>query len=327
MKTIKCQGTAYAVGRQRALQMLQLGVYEPELYKQGLSEQRIDYAKECIRLYEAYDSNVIEELNGFCEALRCDVDELHGFLLGMYACTSDVFCSCFAYTNENQTCLGRNSDFLKAIKPYCLQEQIQINGLYSYIAHTTAFIELEDGMNEHGFSVGLTYVRPKVIKAGFNAGMLVRDLLGHCKSVQEALKRLEVLPIGSSQTLTMADALGHIAVVECNCEHVEVISSSPVVYATNAFHSEAMRTYCLAETLDDLRSEQRWHTLSHALDYRPVDLPYAKEVLQGKHGFLCQYPDFIPADTVWSVLYLPVSKEIYFVDGNPKDQEFTAIQW
>lgn len=327
MKTINCQGTAYEVGKQRAIQMLELGVYEPELYKQGLSEHRIAYGKECISVYKAYDAYFIEELQGFCDTLQCDIDDMTGFLLGMYACTADVLCSCFAYSTETQVALGRNSDFLKAIKPYCLQERIHIDGLYRYIGHSTAFIELEDGMNEYGFCVGLTFVRPKVIKAGFNAGMLVRYLLGHCKRVEEAIEILRILPIGSSQTLTMADADGHIAVVECNCEKVEVITSSDVVYATNAFHSDAMATYRLEETLDDLQSEKRMCTLTEALGHKLIDLSYAMEVLQGKHGFLCQYPDAIPADTVWSVLYLPISKEIYLVDGNPKNQSFDRVKW
>ena len=35
---------------------------------------------------------------------------------------------------------------------------------------------MEDGINEYGLAVGLTFVYPKITKAGFNAGMLVRYL-------------------------------------------------------------------------------------------------------------------------------------------------------
>ena len=36
---------------------------------------------------------------------------------------------------------------------------------------------MEDGINEHGLAIGLTFVYPKIRGAGFNAGMLVRYLL------------------------------------------------------------------------------------------------------------------------------------------------------
>lgn len=326
MNTIKCHGTAKEVGKQRAIQMKSLGVYKPELYRQGLTTNRIAYAKECVSIYETYDPSLLKELHALCDELNCDQDEVYGFLLGMYACSADVFCSCFAYVEDGQAYLGRNSDFMKLIKPYCLQEWIHIEGQYRYMGHSTAFIELEDGMNEHGFCIGLTFVRPKVVKPGFNAGLLVRYLLGHCKSVKEALSIIQTVPIGSSQTLTMADANGHIAVVECNCESIEVITSSHAVYATNAFHSDAMSMYRLEETVDDLRSEQRWMTLTTAFQKQQINVTYAREVLQGKHGFLCQYPDWIPADTVWSTLYLPNEKELYFTDGNPKNTPYVMKQ-
>ena len=36
---------------------------------------------------------------------------------------------------------------------------------------------MEDGVNEYGLATGLTFVYPKIRKAGLNAGMLVRYFL------------------------------------------------------------------------------------------------------------------------------------------------------
>ncbi len=64
------------------------------------------------------------------------------------------------------------------------------------MGNTTAFCELEDGVNEYGLAVGLTYVYPTIRKPGWNAGYLVRYLLERCKTVSEALgclRRLDII--------------------------------------------------------------------------------------------------------------------------------------
>lgn len=56
---------------------------------------------------------------------------------------------------------------------------------------------MDDGVNEYGLAVGLTFVYPKVRKYGFNAGMLVRYILEKCQTTQEALSFLKSVPIAS----------------------------------------------------------------------------------------------------------------------------------
>lgn len=56
---------------------------------------------------------------------------------------------------------------------------------------------MEDGINEYGLAVGLTFIYPTVIKPGFNAGMLVRYLLEKCKTTNEALDLLKCISIAS----------------------------------------------------------------------------------------------------------------------------------
>ena len=56
-----------------------------------------------------------------------------------------------------------------------------------------------------------------------NAGMLLRRILETCATVREALAFLKSAPIGSAQTLTLADARGEIAVVECDALGMAVV--------------------------------------------------------------------------------------------------------
>ncbi len=88
----------------------------------------------------------------------------------------------------------------------------RLDNVYSFNGNTTAFVEMEDGVNEYGLAVGLTFVYPKDIQVGFNSGMLVRYLLEKCKTTSEAVKLVKTISIASNQTLTIADAEGEIVV-------------------------------------------------------------------------------------------------------------------
>lgn len=74
----------------------------------------------------------------------------------------------------------------------------------------------------------------------------------------EAVSCLHQLPIASAQTLTLADSSGEIALVECNTERIESITSSngqPVVYATNTFHLTKWRNITALELILGLQKQ------------------------------------------------------------------------
>ena len=201
-----------------------------------------------------------------------------------------------------------------------------LDNVYAFNGNTTAFIEMEDGINEYGLAVGLTFIYPTVIKAGFNAGMIVRYLLEKCKTTDEALSLLKSIPIASQQTLTIADRIGNIVVVECNCEEIEIIRPNKdgnFVVATNDFNSSKMKHYNNYE-VDNWKAEERYfvayNTLKDSKDNYSFDL--VKDILLGKYGFMCQYDRKTDADTVWSVIYDIGNNVIYRVEGNPKRKEF-----
>ena len=139
-------------------------------------------------------------------------------LLSMYCFELDNKYTCFAISDTKNVIFGRNSDFLVRLEKLYMNCLYQLNGMYAFNGNTTAFVQMEDGVNEYGFAVGLTFVYPHIRKPGLNSGMLVRYLLEKCKTTEEALKELDSLPIASAQTLTLADREGNIVVVECNPE-------------------------------------------------------------------------------------------------------------
>ena len=191
----------------------------------------------------------------------------------------------------------------------------------------TAFVEIEDGVNEHGLAVGLTSVYPNQCKPGFNAGMIVRYLLEKCKNVSEAVSCLYQLPIASAQTLTLADAMGTITVIECNAEQIKVEktlnNNLSFVCATNTFHFPEMMGYN-NDKIDNWFAEERYQTLYSAFNRKNggFNLPFAEKLLSGDYGFLCQYDRSTGKDTVWSVIYDMKRHKIYRSEGNPGRHKF-----
>lgn len=183
---------------------------------------------------------------------------------------------------------------------------------------------MEDGVNEYGLAVGLTFIHPKIIKAGLNAGMLVRYLLEKCKTTDEVIESLAVIPIASQQTITVMDSTGNFAVIECNCDHIEVINPTEqdsFVVAANSFVSPKMTGY---NGTDEWHSNERYSVAYHSLKANQThfSVELAKDILSGKYGFMCQYERKLGVDTVWSVIYDGKNKKIFRVEGNPSRKKF-----
>lgn len=180
-------------------------------------------------------------------------------------------------------------------------------------------------MNEFGLAIGLTFIYPKTKNPEFNAGMLVRYLLEKCSTTQEAIKELNILPIASAQTITMIDSQGKMTVVECNPDKTIIIENKNFVVASNHFQSKEMKEY-RNPNIDDWRADERYQVALNALQNNPFSLQLAQDILAGKHGFMCQYNRKQGCDTVWSVIYDILNKQIYRVEGNPRKKSFKEDQ-
>ncbi|HEY8389837.1 MAG TPA: hypothetical protein VIL26_02620 [Clostridia bacterium] len=51
-------------------------------------------------------------------------------------------------------------------------------------------------------------------------------------------------------------------------------------------------------------------------------IEFAKDLLAGKYGFMCQYDRKNNADTVWSVVYDLKEGNVYRAEGNPSRKKF-----
>ena len=271
-----------------------------------ITQERIDFALSCIPIYKKYFPEILDEIQGIADGQACSVQMLQAVLFSMYAMPPSCNCSCFAVINDNRAILGRNSDFLTDLEKLNLNVIYKFTAdAYSFTGNTTAFVEMEDGVNQRGLAAGLTSVWGVRIRPGFHVGLLLRWLLERCGTVEEALAAIRTLPLGSPFTLTLADAGGSVAVAEYDGMRLAVEQPrNPgvrFVCAVNAFHLPGMPSSPLGA--DNWQAGRRYATMRTALEGLdgPPTADFVKHLLSGRYGFLCQYDRSSGYDTVWSV--------------------------
>lgn len=306
------------------------------LYKNGkiiknnttfkITEERKIFAEKCLPIYEKYYPEILEEIKGLADGQKSSYEDFYTFLLSMYSFEFNNHCTCIAVCDKNQILFGRNSDFLVSLEKLYMNTLYNLDNSYAFNANTTAFIEMEDGINEYGLAVGLTFIYPTITKPGFNAGILVRYILEKCKTTEEAIEKIKKLPIASAQTLTIADSKGNIVVIECNSNNIEIIKPNKdenFVTTTNEFNTNKMKKYNKIN-IDNWKSKERYLVSYKTLKEHKNNYSFnlIKDILSGKYGFMCNYDRKTNADTVWSVIYDIKNKKIYRVEGNPKRKQY-----
>lgn len=318
-------GRYYDAGYQYGRQAYENGRFFNHPGMLRLTAEKTEFCQACLPIYEKEYPEVLEEIRGIADGQRMKFEDLAAFILGIYNFPPDNGCTCFACRSGKTVIFGRNSDFLTELEPFYENCFYRLDGGFSFIGNTTAMVQMEDGMNEHGLAAGLTFIYPVVKKPGLNAGILVRYLLEKCRDTGEALEALLKLTVSSSQTITIADRSGEMAVMECNAERKSVIfpaEGEEFVVAANDFKSPDMLEY-RADLEDFIFSGCRYRTARSALgSTKNYSLAFAEELLAGKYGFMCQYDRSTGMDTVWSSVYLLDENRIYRCEGNPARKEF-----
>lgn len=217
-------GSHYEIGYRWGSLLAKHGKYILDQIPFYITKDRIDYAEASIPVYQDYFPEILEEIQGIADGQRSKNKLFRAVLISMYSMPPEEHCSCFAVSNGKAIILGRNSDFLTELEERNMNVVYRLSSdSYAFTGNTTAFVEMEDGVNEKGLAVGLTAVYPIRIQPGMNAGMLLRFFLERCSTVDEVIRWTKRLPIGSAQTFTVADAEGKIALIECCADGIGVV--------------------------------------------------------------------------------------------------------
>jgi predicted choloylglycine hydrolase len=319
------KGKHYDIGYRQGNFIYKKGIRLEQYF--NLTKAKKEFGIKCIGECEKVFPEVLEEIKGLADGTKIEYRDFASFIFGMYCFEFTNWCTCFAFKDDTSLVFGRNSDFAVSLEDQYESALYNLAAGYSFIGNSTAVVQMEDGINEHGLAIGLTFNNLKVIKPGLNAGILVRYILEKCKTVQESLEHLTKLPIASAQTLTIVDKTGDMVVVECNCEKTVVIrpkDNENFVVTANHFVSGELQQYQdYEERYAEYRSIDRYQTAYNALKSgRDYSVEFARDILSGKYGFMCQYDRSRGLDTVWASVYDLKNNAIYRAEGNPSRVKF-----
>lgn len=323
----RLKGNHYEMGRHYGELLYKAGETLSEVIR--ITEDQRAFSARCLPIYEKHLPDIMEEVRGLADGLKQKYEDVAGWLASLYCFESDHGCSVFAVKDDDHVYFARNMDMFPEFKKTSESVLYMPQGKNAFLAHSTAMISVEDGVNEHGLAVALTFLLPKTIKPGINGGFLVRYLLEECKTADEAVSLLRTLPISSSHNIVIADRSGELFVAECTPERVIVRKCERYAVATNHFVSSEMEKY----NNDDpnwYHTEDRFQTLTTFLDSTKMDFAKVKELISGRYGFVCQYDKKLHFDTIWSVVYDLSSLYNEICEGNPSKGKYkfdNRLEW
>ena len=327
----------------------EMGVKRGKIFNRGkisfplqMDDFQLEHGKQSEVILRKFFPEVCEEVRGVSDTLGIDYLHFVSWMLCMGCCMYNLEenipvevrgCTAFAYSKGGRVIYGRNNDLPPYLRNGSKSEiYVPENGSRFNIT-TSSFINGEEGLNEYGLAVAMTFVMTdlKKIRAGFNSCFIVRYLLEKADSIYQAISLLMDLPIASNCNILLADKTGKMAVVECTpsvkkIREAETIANGSIVCAVNSFISEEMKPYDDADG-NDYDSHKRYEVVMDSFSSNRIKEDYVETtrlLLRGDYGFMCQYdnePDF---ETVWSSIFDLKSLVIYRAEGDPRKKKFAV---
>ena len=312
--------------------------YGEILYKSGqnfndyinLNEEQIEFGNNAIKLYEDILPDIMNEVKGLADGSKTDYFKMATWLITMYGFGNIKGCTCFAFNDNGKTILCRNSDMYPELKKTSESVLYMPENGYVFLGNTTSFVQIEDGMNEHGLAVGINFLLTKKYKIGINTGFLVRAILEKCRDTEGAIDFIKSIPLCSTQNIIIADKTGNLAVVESSPDKIFVRKSKDFIVSANHFVSDEMNDEFLKIEENWYLTNDRYETCINSLKEENKGLDFAMDLASGKKGFVCQYSKKLNFDTLWSSIYDVNNLEIYRAEGNPSKTRFkedTRLNW
>lgn len=307
-----------------------------------LDDFQLEQGRRSEKLLRKFFPEVCEEVKGVSDTIGADYLHFVSWMLCMGCCMYNLEdnipvevrgCTAFAYSKGGRMIYGRNNDLPPYLRDSSKSEIYVPQNGNRFLITTSSFINGEEGLNEHGLAVAMTFVMTdlKKIQPGFNSCFIVRYLLEKADCTEQAISLLCDLPIASNCNILLADKSGKMAVVECTpsvkkVREAETFDNGSIVCTVNRFISDEMERYDGGDG-KDYDSRKRYRVVMDSFSSGRIKEDYiemTKQLLRGEYGFMCQYdkePDF---ETVWSSIFDLGSLEVYRAEGDPRKRKFVS---
>ena len=307
-----------------------------------LDNFQLVHGKQSEEILRKFFPEICEEVRGVSDAIGTDYLHFISWMLCMGCCMYNLEnnipvevrgCTAFAYSSNGRTIYGRNNDLPPYLREGSKSEIYAPKNGNRFNITTSSFINGEEGVNEHGFAVAMTFVMTDLekIKAGFNSCFIVRYLLEKADNTEQAVSLLMGLPVSSNCNILLADKKGNMVVVECTpilkkVRAAEIFENGSIVCTVNSFTSDEMKPYDDAKG-NDYDSHRRYRTVLDSFSSERIKDEYietTEHLLKGDYGFMCQYDDEPDFETVWSSIFDLDSLVIYRAEGDPRKKKFVT---
>ncbi|MTI31993.1 C45 family autoproteolytic acyltransferase/hydolase [Xanthovirga aplysinae] len=304
--------------------------YGSVLYKNGfrfpeIPNHKIEFGMEGLEDLTHFYPEIVEEMKAFAKAVHTPFENVAGLLLSMGVFDMEGQCSIFAFRNGENVIFGRNYDFLFSHRNYCESALICPENKKAFLAQGDVFIGKMDGVNQSGLAIGMNFVNGQEKKPGISFSLLVRYVLEHCSTTDEAIKILLDTPICSTNNYLIADKSGNIAAVEVTPSHRWVrkpIEGQNYIYTTNQFLSKEMKTFDLGGN-EWSKSRERTAGLDKLLkNKRILSLEMAKAILSNRSCHLCMELKSAQFGTLYSFISQLNDLEIQRAERKPTPNNY-----
>lgn len=335
MYHLRFKGNHYQMGQKRGHLFQKANLSFPL----HLDDFQLTHGRQSEKLLEKFFPEVCEEIRGVCDITGNDYLPFVSWMLCMGCCMYNLEenipveirgCTAFACVADGNIIYGRNNDLPPYLRDGSKSEIYSPENGNRFCITTSSFINGEEGLNEHGLAVAMTFVMTSLseIKPGFNCCFIVRYLLEKASSTDNAISLLMDLPIASNCNILLADKSGRMAVVECTPEKKKIREAEPckngrVICTVNSFTSDEMKRYDCSGG-NDYDSAIRYQVVMDCFSHLSNNdlIEQSQQLLKGEYGFMCQYDKELNFETVWSSVFDLNSLMIYRAEGDPRKNKF-----
>lgn len=197
------EGTSYEIGKQQAelIKDIEPLVKGMTTKRPRFKERGFKTFEELKNYFEKYCPGITDELQGFADGLNVKPEELTNYgkmILNPGKCSMMAITS--SVTKNNHVYMGRSYEFNDQFNDFRLIS-LKVKNKIRHIGFSDFFVYRDEGMNDHGLAVaisagGVDNVKlDDPLKQGFPFFLVVRSILENCRTVKEAIKYLETVPV------------------------------------------------------------------------------------------------------------------------------------
>jgi len=337
---IVLDGSGYEAGRQLA----EILNKDPNT-KKSISSAKLDPKKLGFADWDALQGNceeccpgINEEIQGFADGLEISPDKVP-FWHWTYSSSLGGNCSQLAVlpsvTNNHHIYAGRSYEWNHKDEDLKLFTS-RVRGKASHIGFSCLLFGRHDGLNEHGLLVSMTgggIFGVQFKHRGPMFWLVIRSLLDWCTSVDNALERLESIPIAGFFSLMLVDKQGNAAIVEFADGEMSVKRTAdadpePYVFSLNHYRQPKTRKFnklnCGIITHSQIRETliTKWYkTQAQEINKKSIQVLFATKHPEG----LCNHFYNEGFGTLWSMIFDVTQSSVDVCFSAPTHNEYHSF--